>query len=321
MPHPSTNSTLVGRRDFPDLQLLRTQVAERRARGSGWPTVVLNVRTGPHVREDVPGPLSLFWMRKGRGRYLVDGIERSVSNDIIGVSNATQTYTLLYTEPAEVFNVHVADGLPGAIARDVMSGTTALLDHADARPWSDEILPTATYQASLVLPALQFVDSAFFGPVVDDMMRDESMHRLVRSLLGIGTDLRRHAARLPVLRRTTREELVRRLLRGRDALHASWRGDVTLDDIAAEACLSKHHFLRTFAAAFGTTPHQYRIGLRMAEAQRLLHHTDHSIAVIAERIGSASVGTFAMQFREQVGMTPGAWRALRNRNFQEQPGT
>jgi AraC family transcriptional regulator len=319
MPQPSTNATNVGRRDFPDLQVLRSQIAEQRARGRGWPTVVLNVRTGPHLREHVPGPLSIFWMRKGRGRYVVDGMERTVSNDIIGVSNATQIYTLVYAEPAELFNVHIADGLPGAIARDVMTSSAILLEQANEPPWSDEILPTATYQASLVLPALQQVNSAFFGVELDDMRREASIHHLVRSLLGINTDLQRHAARLPALRKTTREELVRRLLRGRDALHASWRDDVTLDDIAAEACLSKHHFLRTFAVAFGTTPHQYRIALRMEEAQRLLHATDLPLTVIADRVGCASVGSFAMQFRQHVGMTPGAWRSLRIRNFQEQP--
>src|SRR6202011_5764513 len=60
--------------------------------------------------------------------------------------------------------------------------------------------------------------------------------------------------RLPAVRRATREELFRRLLRGRDFIEASLGDPLTIKGIAREACLSEHHFHRRFHELFSETP-------------------------------------------------------------------
>jgi hypothetical protein len=65
---------------FPDLRWLKEQAENRffranasGAAGSGWPTVILNVRASSIHRDNIPGPLSLFSNWTGVTRVTVDG--------------------------------------------------------------------------------------------------------------------------------------------------------------------------------------------------------------------------------------------------------
>jgi AraC-like DNA-binding protein len=50
----------------------------------------------------------------------------------------------------------------------------------------------------------------------------------------------------------------------------------------------------------------------MAEARRLLSHTDEMVDVVAERVGYADSTHFIRMFRREHGTTPAAWRAARS---------
>src|SRR5258706_434100 len=45
--------------------------------------------------------------------------------------------------------------------------------------------------------------------------------------------------------------------------------DITLDDLASAACMSRFHFVRAFKAAVGKPPHRWLVGLRMERAKEL----------------------------------------------------
>jgi AraC-like DNA-binding protein len=49
----------------------------------------------------------------------------------------------------------------------------------------------------------------------------------------------------------------------------------------------------------------------MAEARRLLLHSDEMVDVIAERVGYADATHFIRMFRRAHGATPAAWRAVK----------
>src|SRR3989442_6250878 len=53
------------------------------------------------------------------------------------------------------------------------------------------------------------------------------------------------------------EDLNRRLLRARDAMDRSYAEPLDVRAVAAVAHLSEAHFIRSFRAAFGETPHRY----------------------------------------------------------------
>ncbi|EJJ28670.1 helix-turn-helix domain-containing protein [Rhizobium sp. CF142] len=81
-----------------------------------------------------------------------------------------------------------------------------------------------------------------------------------------------------------------------------------LESLAAEAELSAFHFSRVFKQSTGSSPSDYFIQLKMAEARRLLRETDRSIVSIALDLGYSSPSHFAQVFRRQVGVSPRDYR-------------
>ena len=79
--------------------------------------------------------------------------------------------------------------------------------------------------------------------------------------------------------------------------------------VAAVAHVSEAHFIRTFRAVFGETPHHYLQRRRVERSMFLLRETDRSITDICLDVGFNSLGTFSRTFREIVGESPTDYRA------------
>ena len=108
------------------------------------------------------------------------------------------------------------------------------------------------------------------------------------------------------------EESNRRLLRARDAMDRTYAEPLDVPALARIACVSEAHFIRTFRATFGETPHRYLQRRRVERAMFLLRETDDSITEICFDVGFSSLGTFSRTFREIVGESPRAYRSRAN---------
>jgi AraC-like DNA-binding protein len=105
------------------------------------------------------------------------------------------------------------------------------------------------------------------------------------------------------------EERNRRLLRARDAMDRAYARPLDVATLAGIAHVSPAHFIRTFRATFGETPHRYLQRRRVERAMFLLTHTDRSVTEICFDIGFTSLGTFSRTFRAIVGESPSGYRA------------
>jgi AraC-like DNA-binding protein len=104
------------------------------------------------------------------------------------------------------------------------------------------------------------------------------------------------------------EELNRRMLRARDAIDRSYAHSLDIPALAAIAHVSEAHFIRTFRATFGETPHRYLQRRRVERAMFMLRETDRSVTEICLEVGFGSLGTFSRTFRDIVGETPVEYR-------------
>src|SRR5437763_16927399 len=104
------------------------------------------------------------------------------------------------------------------------------------------------------------------------------------------------------------EDLNRRLLRARDAMDRADAEPIDVRAVAAVAHLSEAHFIRTFRAAFGETPHRYLQRRRVERSMFLLRETDRGVTDICLDVGFTSLGTFSRTFREVVGESPREYR-------------
>ena len=86
------------------------------------------------------------------------------------------------------------------------------------------------------------------------------------------------------------EELNRRLLRARDAMDRAYAEPLDVRAVAAVAHVSEAHFIRTFRAVFGETPHRYLQRRRVERSMFLLRETDRSMTEICMDVGFTSLG-------------------------------
>lgn len=96
----------------------------------------------------------------------------------------------------------------------------------------------------------------------------------------------------------------RGLVRARDLLA---EGDRPVSEIAGEVAISPYHFIRQFAALFGTTPHQFRTAERLARAKQLLT-AGRPVTEVCMDIGFSSLGSFSALFTRWAGVAPSRYR-------------
>lgn len=105
------------------------------------------------------------------------------------------------------------------------------------------------------------------------------------------------------------EELNRRMLRARDAIDRAYAQPLDIPELASVASVSHAHFIRTFRATFGETPHRYLQRRRVERAMFLLRESGRSITDICFEVGFSSLGSFSRTFRDIVGENPTDYRA------------
>lgn len=85
--------------------------------------------------------------------------------------------------------------------------------------------------------------------------------------------------------------------------------ELTVDDLAARAHMSRRTFDRRFREVTGTSPLRWLLHQRVLAAQRLLEDTDLPIDDVAAAVGMGTGVTLRPHFRRQVGVGPQAYRA------------
>jgi len=94
------------------------------------------------------------------------------------------------------------------------------------------------------------------------------------------------------------------LRQARDHVDRCYAEPLDLEVMARAAGLSKFHFHRLFAAAYGVTPAAYVSQRRVERAQDLLRATNLTVTEVCHAVGFSSLGSFSSRFKEIAGETP-----------------
>jgi AraC-like DNA-binding protein len=97
-------------------------------------------------------------------------------------------------------------------------------------------------------------------------------------------------------------------VRARDAMDRDYAKPLDIASLARIAHVSEAHFIRTFRATFGETPHRYLQRRRVERAMFLLRETEREVSEICLDVGFTSLGTFGRTFRAIVGESPTTYR-------------
>jgi transcriptional regulator GlxA family with amidase domain len=96
-----------------------------------------------------------------------------------------------------------------------------------------------------------------------------------------------------------------------DALHWAQTNldrQISVDDMAARAHISRRTLIRRFRDALGISPHEWLLRQRLLCAQDLLETTALPIDRVAERSGMGSAANLRHHFSAQVGVPPLTYR-------------
>jgi len=84
--------------------------------------------------------------------------------------------------------------------------------------------------------------------------------------------------------------------------------DISLEEMAASAGVSKTEVLRCFHKTLQTTPYSYVMEARLSKAADLLAETGLPVGEIASRTGFNQQSYFGKRFKEKMGVTPLEYR-------------
>lgn len=105
----------------------------------------------------------------------------------------------------------------------------------------------------------------------------------------------------------TKDRLIR-LCNARDQLRNVGYKELSIDQVAKTAAMSRFHFIRQFKAVFGETPVRLRMRARLDLAKNLLVQGEKSITDICLEVGFSSLGSFSCLFSRRFGRAPSLYR-------------
>lgn len=267
------------------------------------------ILSGTSTRYHVPdfeGCLSLKSVISGSAVWETPGRRYEVHENTYLLLNDRQHYTMTIdcARKATTFCIFFERGFLEDVIRGKTSATSKLLDEPRLENQSPVAFVECIEPIRPIRRELQRLKDRLVQGALASEESVTDLYRLAECLLAKHKRTHAVASRLPAVRSSTREELYRRVLRGRDFLLSSLADSVALKDAARAACLSPFHFHRAFQSAFGTTPHRYAVHHRLERARHLLRATNRSITEICFETGFESLGSFSSLFRRTFGVSP-----------------
>jgi AraC-like DNA-binding protein len=162
--------------------------------------------------------------------------------------------------------------------------------------------PAAMLPALPELTAAHARTAALAAPgTPDTLAAEEFAFRLAETAIGVVSG----AAAATAPYRPADARRIGRVLRHIED-HAEERLD--LAGLAAIACMSRFHFLRTFRRVVGLTPYRYVLALRLRRAALGLVAGRDAVSAVAYETGFADLSGFNRRFRAATGAAPLAFR-------------
>ena len=257
-------------------------------------------RSHYHVA-NFPGPLSIKSVVTGDARWRTPDASFEVDRSSVLVLNRGQNYSIAI-EPGrgtvETLCVFFRDGYVEQASRRI---ETALDDPSGAA--SAGFFERLHRKDGAIAAALSHLRRGLLQHAGAGWIEDR-IHEAAAALAGLQRSVEIERRRVPALKASTRDEIYRRLQRGRQAIEGRLDGTVPLEEAARQACLSPFHFQRLFKEAFGETPHEFGLRLRLDRAARLLQETRLPVTEICLESGFQSLGSFSTLFRRRYGSSP-----------------
>ena len=275
----------------------------------GVDNLVLHGMARRHTVKDFPGPLSIKSVVKGAVTWNVDGRGLVVDTESFLVLNDGQKYSMDVDElrPIETCCAFFSHGFVERVAHDATTPLQASLDAPARTPPPLNFLSRLHQDTGgAILPRLRSVAERCSRELQPSSFEEDFLV-LSAKLVVLYEEITAQIAKVPAARASTREELFRRLQHAREYIHGCADQQISLKEVAHEACLSRYHLHRAFTRVFRQTPHAYLTRLRLEKAHAFLK-AGRTVTEACVEVGFSSPASFSRLFRGRYGFPPSSVR-------------
>lgn len=256
---------------------------------------------------------SLKYLSEGEERYLIDGREKVLRSGEYLIVNNKSPVDLMPAAQGKAISIFIDPETMAEAVYSLKNSDGELLDdpgllkmherplfYEGVYPAKDHELGetlSQTLQDTLALLKKGYprVEKSFFYSIAQDLIKNQS-----KSI--------EHLQLIDSAKNSTRQELLFRLKKAQEFLHADPFGNYYLEDLAQIATLSPFHFHRSFVKVFGISPLKYHQTIKMEIAQQELLQSNQSISELALQLGFADSSSFGKVFKRETGLSPMKWK-------------
>ncbi len=225
----------------------------------------------------------IIYVKSGCGHYVLNGKETVVNagNALIFRPKEPQIYRYYQAERPQICWIHFS----GAEVETILSNLE-LTDKTVIPVANDTIIWNSI---TAIVDEITLKRNGF-------MLAAESYAKTIL------VDLSRNSNALP---KSKSVEAVEQICR---EMQTEFARDTTNAEYAAECDMSVSHFLLTFRQITGTSPHKYKMHLRITAAKNMLINTEYKIVEIATVVGFNDSMYFCKYFKKETGLSPSDFR-------------
>lgn len=252
--------------------------------------------TGTILDRSADPVISLSFSPHGVIERVIDGRSQQASLQVDTVTLTPAATACEWSWDGDAFDI-----LDVYIPFELMQAAWSEIFGANAGPVN--LRPELVLDDPCILFLLKSLMATIEAPRSHSALLLESMtDSLVLSLISSSSNLTAH---MHTYHNALSKSIARRL---REYVEDNLHEDISLDDMAEIAGMSRFHFTRLFKQAFSVTPIAYLNERRMSRACQLLGDARLSIGDIAVLCGFSEPSYFATRFRKAYKLSPRAFR-------------
>lgn len=251
---------------------------------------VQDLHTNYHL-ENIPVGIGIISFLKGSGKFIINDYEYLVDSSNYLVVSAGSVVSISIEKNSTPIMLFFATNRLN-ILEDFSILEQTHIDH------SDGVLNSLSSIYSLS------TSCASFQALKADLLCQNLLERFGEKL-----NLAKEEARsLPLKKRNSVIDVYKRLDHTRELMNVNYSKSLPLEFLASKAAMNPKHFLRMFKYAFGITPRQYIIQIRLNRAQELLL-SSKNVSDVSRAVGYESISSFSWLFKQRFGFNPTDFRS------------
>lgn len=251
--------------------------------------------------------LSLNFNLDGRQTYHAGSRAFTVSPEKYLLINEGQVFktSVKTAMPNRMVTLAFKVGLAEEILQSFQLNNPALLDDPFRSPTGSAEFIEKTYSID---PEIQASVTDLIDFEHEQLEIEQKLEHILVYILTQQLNIRNEVLSIAKSKVSTRLEIYRRLHWSLDFLNDNFTRDLTVEQLASEACLSTFHYKRLFSELFKISPYQYLINKRLEKARSLLN-TELKISDVCLHVGWKDASSFTRLFKKRFSLTPEQFRS------------